>query len=205
MKSAALPILPLQYPLIIFPGSRVTLPVKKALGQQLVTLMQESEAAPVVAAVPILNDESKTSEEYTLNSWGCVARITRLIRPSALNPSETFLVTLHGITRVRLPHTVQIVSNPPEELPYHQVEYLPPEGKAAKDTITTFKGAALNLLDRLVQDAGNNTRRENWARFSAMVEEVSDARAGWLADVMVWSMITDYSDRLGTCCICRTF
>lgn len=197
---STLPVLPLQHPLILLPASRITIPVKKELGQQLISLIQEAEAQPVLAAIPIVNADSQQGELPVLNDWGCVARITRLVRPSALNPSETYLVTLHGLTRVRLARPLKLTSNAPEFMPYHPVEY----GTTQKETkvpnreaIDSFKRASMRLLQKLGQDSGKGSRRDAWSKFSAMVDDISDQRVGWLADVMVGSIISDYSDKLG--------
>ncbi|KLO17734.1 ATP-dependent protease La [Schizopora paradoxa] len=197
---STLAVLPLQHPLILLPASRITIPVKKELGQQLASLIQESEAQPVLAAVPIVNADSAQGEAPVLNEWGCVARITRLVRPSALNPSETYLVTLHGITRVRLARPLKLTSNAPEFMPYHPVEYgstSQKEGQVpTREAIDAFKRSSLRLLEKLGHDSGKGSRRDAWAKFSSMVEDISDQRAGWLADVMVGSIISEYADRL---------
>lgn len=197
---STLAVLPLQHPLILLPASRITIPVKKELGQQLASLIQESEAQPVLAAVPIVNADSAQGEAPVLNEWGCVARITRLVRPSALNPSETYLVTLHGLTRVRLARPLKLTSNAPEFMPYHPVEYgaSQKEGQVpAREAIDAFKRSSLRLLEKLGHDSGKGSRRDAWAKFSSMVDDISDQRAGWLADVMVGSIISEYADRLG--------
>ena len=196
---ATLPVLPLQYPVLLLPASRITVPVKKEVGQQLISLIHESEAQPVVAAVPIINPESAQDEEPVLNEWGTSARIARLVRPSALNPSENFLVTLHGLTRVRLAKPLQIASGTLDEMPYHSVEYPPTEGAPQREQVIAFKGAALRLLDRLKLDAPKGSQKDTWSKFASMVEEISDSRVGWLADVMVAGIIVDYSDRLSEC------
>lgn len=197
---STLAVLPLQHPLILLPASRITIPVKKELGQQLASLIQETEAQPVLAAVPIVNADSAQGEAPVLNEWACVARITRLVRPSALNPSETYLVTLHGLTRVRLARPLKLTSNAPEFMPYHPVEYGAPqkEGQVpAKEVIDAFKRSSLRLLEKLGQDSGKGSRRDAWSKFSSMVEDISDQRVGWLADVMVGSIISEYADKLG--------
>ena len=187
-------ILPLQQPLVILPGARITLPVKRQLGQQLVAHVQDSEAEPVIAVVPIISGDG---EPLKLNDWGCIARIPRLVRPAALNPNETYHLTLHGLTRVRVPKSAELESVKEDELHYAPIEYQKSEGKPKKETVAKFKGAALQLLDRLIQDAKRGAKRENWTRFATLVEDMSDDRTGWLADVMVWSIIQDYSDKLG--------
>lgn len=195
MSTAA--ILPLPYPLIVLPGARITLPVKRQLGQQLVAHVQDSEAQPVVAAVPLVNSSSNGDTSSKLAEWGCIARIARLVRPAALNANETYHLTLHGLTRVRIPKSADTSNVSQDEFHIASIEYPPSEGKPKKETVAKFKSAALQLLDRLIQDAGRGAKRENWARFASLVEDMGDDRTGWLADVMVWSILQDYSDKLG--------
>ena len=206
-------ILPLQHPLVSLPGARISLTLPDDLAHQ----VADAPLGLTLAATPITNPKaSDGSEKPVLNEWACAARVVRLIRPSVLNQSEAFIVTLIGRERVRVKQTrpFSFYSNDSDSgsdssngsrgdgrrrkrLPDFPVEYPPAETTPKREIITEFKGAALKLLDRLVQDAGKGSRREVWSKFATMVEEVSDTRTPWLADVMVWSIITDYNDRLG--------
>ena len=98
-----LPVLPLPYPTILLPAAHITVPVDRELGQALLTLIQESEAQPAVAAIPLLSeprsekdlprlvlDGNQDENATVLNEWGVHARITRLVRPSALNPTQPY-------------------------------------------------------------------------------------------------------------------
>ena len=70
--------------------------------------------------------------------------------------------------------------------------------------VEKFKKAALQMLGRLGQDASKASRRDAWVRFANMVEDITDRRVGWLSDLMVGSIITDYDDRLGEYCPTHT-
>ena len=205
MVMSTLPILPLQQPSILLPASKITVTVKRELGQQLISLIQDSESQPVVVAVPVITAESKEEKDAVVaNEWGTVARIARLVRPSALNPNDTYLVTLHGLSRVRLGRPLNPSSESPEYLHYHPVEYPPSEQAPSKEAVEKFKKAALQMLGRLGQDASKASRRDAWVRFANMVEDITDRRVGWLSDLMVGSIITDYDDRLGEYCPTHT-
>ncbi|THH07574.1 hypothetical protein EW145_g3290 [Phellinidium pouzarii] len=192
---STLPVLPLPYPSLVLPGARVSLHVDAELGQHLAALMQDADTHAVVAAVPIINAESNESAQPIFSEWGCAARITRLMR--MLNKSGKYIVTLYGLARVHLAKPLVIKSDVLVTLPYHPVEYPSNEITPKRETITEFRSAALKLLDRLIQDAGKGTvRRESYDRFATMVEELADARVPWLADIMIYNIISDHSDRL---------
>ena len=105
--TTTLPLFPLDPPQILLPASRLTLPINKQLGHALISLIQESDSdsspgpGPVVAAFPLLHSADDANTPF-LNEWGTAARVVRLIRPSALTPSQPYLVLLQGLTRVRL-------------------------------------------------------------------------------------------------------
>ena len=62
-----------------------------------------------------------------------------------------------------------------------------------------FKSAALRLLDRLAKNAiGQSSRTDAWSKLSGMIEETSEARAAWMADVLVTAVNGEYADKLGT-------
>ncbi|KAH8112093.1 ATP-dependent protease La [Phellopilus nigrolimitatus] len=191
-----LPVLALQYPTVILPGARIALPVDPELGQQLVALMHESDTHPVLAAVPIVNAKSAHGEAPVLGEWGCASRIMRLVRPSALNQSDKYVVSLQGLTRVRLARPIEVTEDTIGSLFQHPVVYPAIETTPGREAVSAFKTAALKMLDQLIEDTGKSSRKEVFTRFATMVEDMSDARVPWLADVMVWSIITDHSDRL---------
>lgn len=133
--SSRLPILPLPHPLILLPASRITIPIPKDLGDALLALIEQSDALPVVAAVPTHPSDanggmggpngSPTQNNSALVNgdaqglggqlaeWGTASRILRLVKPPARNPRQSYLVSLHGLTRVRLlaPYPVSISSH----------------------------------------------------------------------------------------------
>ncbi|EJD04952.1 ATP-dependent protease La [Fomitiporia mediterranea MF3/22] len=191
-----LPILPLPHPTILLPGVSVSVPLNVDLGQHLAAYVQESSGPAVVAAVPIISPNSSEGETPVLNDWGCAARVTRLLRPSALDETEKYIVTLHGLTRVRLAKPLKYKSKKAEDLMSHPVEYPPKESAPGVEVVRAFKAAAFKLLDRLVQDAGRGSRRAGWTRLATMVEEASENRLTWLADIMIWSIVSEYEDRL---------
>ena len=79
------------------------------------------------------------------------------------------------------------------------VEYYPDTNRVpSTESVGVFKGAALRLLDRLAQDASQLSRKEGWLKVAAMVEDVSESRAPWIADVMVAAVNGEYADKLGT-------
>lgn len=190
-------VIPLSYPTIILPGASLSVSLNAEIGQQLVTFMQDLSGPAVLAAVPFTNPKSNEGETPVLSEWGCAVRITRLVRPSALNRTDSYVVSLHGITRLRLAEPLTLKADELESLPLHPFEYPPKETTPNRESVRTFKSAAFKLLDHLVQDAGKSSRREAWTRLANMVEDISDSRATWMADVMVWSIVTDYEDRLG--------
>lgn len=197
MTSSTLPVLLLSHPIILFPASRVTISVSKELGQALAALIQESDSQPVVATIPITNVPVE-GEKLDINDWGTVARIIRLVRPPALHATQPFLLTLHGLTRIRLTHPLRLSTDTSTVLPYHAVEYPPSESVPKKTLVNAFKAAASRLLERLAQDSGRPAKRDAWGKFATMVEDISDQRAGWLADLLVSSINGEYKDRLGT-------
>lgn len=121
----------------------------------------------------------------------------RLIRPPARNPRQPFLISLQGLTRVHL--KPPLILNNKGSLAEQAVDYPDANGVTpSRESVEVFKGAASRLLDRLAKDASQLSRKEGWLKVSAMVEEVSELRAAWMADVMVAAVNGEYSDKLGT-------
>ncbi|CAK5267788.1 unnamed protein product [Mycena citricolor] len=192
-SGSKLPVLPLPHPTILLPGSRLTIPVSNDIGEALVGLIEESDALPVVAAVPVASDDPSTP---TLAEFGTAARILRLVRPSARQSRQSsgFLLTLHGLTRVRLlvPYTPDAEhSFIPWDIQYPQnVKEVPPH-----KVVDAFKHSALRLLDRLAQESGQQ-RRDGYNKVSNMLEDVTDARAAWMADILVGTVNASFEDKL---------
>ncbi|TDL26868.1 ATP-dependent protease La [Rickenella mellea] len=200
MTPSTLPILALSHPLLLLPASRITIPVSKDLAKALVTLVQESDSDPVVAAFPVIpnatNNAISGDNEITINQWGTAARIVRLVRPTLSNPSQPLLLSLHGVTRVRLAQPLKLTTQTLNTLPHHPIISSPPDGTPRHDTVDAFKSAALRLLDRLAQDSSKNGRKEAWIKFASMIEDISDQRAGWAADLLVANINGEFTDRL---------
>ena len=194
MSSAALPVVPLAYPLLLLPTARLTIPVSNAAGELLLDLVQEAEAPPVVAAIPV-----PSADASTLHEWGSAARIVRVVRPPrslARDAQRPYLLTVHGLARIHIPEA----HNPREKLDglsERIVEYPNADGTASAETTATFKAAAIKLLDRLARDAPNDSKRDFYVKLSNMVDEVTTQRAPWLADMLVASLNTEYADKLG--------
>lgn len=176
---------------MLLPTARITLPVPPHMGEALLTLVQESEAQPVIAAVPL------ASPEAPIHSWGTAARITRLIKPPSRNPKQPYLLSLHGISRIRILDPVPPDPAAPQVLSERKVEYAPPDATPSMESVVKFKTAALRLLDHLARDTIQQTKRDTYNKVASMLEEMSDQRAPWMADVMVASINGEYADKLG--------
>ncbi|KAF8548420.1 ATP-dependent protease La [Imleria badia] len=64
------------------------------------------------------------------------------------------------------------------------------------EIVEAFKDAALRLLDRLAKDSVQAHRKDEWLKVASMVEEISDHRAAWMADVLVAAISGQYADKL---------
>lgn len=89
-----------------------------------------------------------------------------------------------------------------DSLVRHAVEYPDANDVPSREAVEVFKGAALRLLERLAKDASQLPRKEAWLKVSAMLDEISDSRATWMADVMVAAINGEYSDKLGASPTC---
>ena len=200
-SSTTLPVLALPHPLILLPTARITLPVQRATGDALLQLVQQSDTQPLVAAVPL------SSPDASLNSWGTVARIVRLIRPPARNPKQPFLLSLLGVARVRIP------AEDGAELAGHDgvlergVEYPEPEGTPSMESVVKFKAASLKLLDVLAKETSQQAKRDTYRKVADMLEDTADEKTPWMADVLVASVNGEYADKLGAYLLifCGTF
>lgn len=172
------------------------MPVSKDLGESILALIEESDALPVVAAIPITNS---VPSEPVLADWGTAARVLRLVKPPARNPRQPYLVSLHGLTRVRL-------LTPKSELPpglvsapltLHDIEYPSSEKVPSREVVDKFKQSALRLLDRLARDSVQQTRKDGYHKIAGMLDDITDARAPWMADILVGTINGEYNDKLG--------
>jgi hypothetical protein len=161
----------------------------------LIRLFDSSVANPVLAAVPFVQHEGTT----TLNEWGVTARIARFVRPRA-HSDEPFLLTLTGITRIRLTSTSTSTSDASPPLSHVTVVHPPPDAHSppASDIVQEFKTAAIRLLERYAQDASQSVRkRESWARIAHVVDETGQSKAAALADAIVSVVGAEHPDKLG--------
>src|SRR6267154_2487478 len=100
LSHSRLPLISLPYPLILLPSARLTSPISNNQADALIRLSNSSITNPLFAAVPFVQHDGTTS----LHQWGVTARIARVVRPRAQS-DEPYLLTLAGITRIRLTNT----------------------------------------------------------------------------------------------------
>ena len=218
---STLPLIPLPYPLILLPGARATFPISHKQADALVRLLDSSLSNPVLAAVPLVQQEGRT----TLNRWGVTAHIARFVRPRP-HSDEPYLLTLTGTARIRLandhpplPASVTQMSstessnngattdagnagNALDALLLSRVDVVrpPPDAQSppTPDVVQDFKAAAIRLLERFAQDASQSARkRESWSRIAHLVDETEPSRAAALADAIVSAISADNTDKLG--------
>ena len=206
-SSSRLPVLALPYPLILLPTARLTVPIGRTLADKLLAILQDSESTqPVLAVVPVppLADSSlanSSSPPHTGPVHGTTARIIRLVRARTLSapgaPRHPYLLSLHGLARVRLAHPLDADSQTLDSLSERAVVNPAADQVPPRETVDAFKDAALRLLDRLAKDSVQLQRKDEWLRVAVMVEEIADHRSTWMADVLVAAINGDYQDKLG--------
>ena len=188
---ALLPVLTLPHPLILLPTARTQLSLEEDVGSKLIDLVQSSESQLVIGTVPC-------SPSSNLHSWGTLARIVRIVRPVARASQRLYHVTLHGLSRVHYPDIDHSESVSPNELVELHAEHPKSDGAPESTWVTPFRAAAAKLLENLAQDATQQSRRDVYVKISHMIEEVSDDRTPWMADVIVAGINKlDYNDKLG--------
>ncbi|KAI4524395.1 ATP-dependent protease La [Schizophyllum commune Tattone D] len=186
--TARLPVIPLPHPLILLPASRLSLPISTELGEALLGLISESDSLPIIAAVPVVDNEAQSLAEV-----GTCARVLRLVKPTSRNAKDPYLVALHGLSRVRLPAGPR--SSPPD-LCAHPVEYEVATNKVPKSaSVDRFRTSALRLLDGLARTAKAHAKRETYAKMASVLEAAPDPKTPWMADLLMGSMNTDYDDK----------
>jgi len=196
MTTSKLPILVLPHSLILLPASRVTIPVSNEIGEFLLSLIDESDTLPIVAAIPTPNVSPNPGEEPSLSEWGTAARVVRLVKPAVRNLRQSYLVSLHGLTRVRFIHS-SIKKPSVDVLSTHDVEYPPSEKVPSAEAVDRFKQSALRLLDRLAKDSVQQSRREGYHKIANMLDDIANARTPWMADLLIGSINSEYADKLG--------
>ncbi|OAX40690.1 ATP-dependent protease La [Rhizopogon vinicolor AM-OR11-026] len=209
-SSPRLPVLPLPHPLILLPTARLTFPISRSLAEAILTLLDDADATqPLLAAIPVPGPsegdghDSQFDVSSAINSlptYGTAARVVRLVRPRSSSspgaPRQPYLLSLHGLTRIRLASPLQIDTTSLDTLPIHKVLYPSAEGTPSRETVEAFKDAALSLLDRLAKDSVQPQRKDDWLRVAALVEDISEQRAAWMADVLVAAISGQYGDKL---------
>ncbi|KAH9056835.1 ATP-dependent protease La [Lactarius vividus] len=193
MEQPTLPLIILPFPLVLLPGARATFPIPANLADALLRLIESSPSNPILAAVPLVQNEGNTA----VHKWAVTARITRFVRPRA-NSDEPHLLTLTGIARVRLTDPPQVV-NDPLPLPRLDVSHPPPDSDSppAADVVQDFKAAAIRLLERFSQDTSQSARkRESWTRIAHLVEESEPHKAAALADAIISAVGAEHADKL---------
>lgn len=210
-SSPRLPVLLLPHPLILLPAARLTIPISRVLAEAILTLLDDSDSAqPLLAAIPIpaSSDAGSPDSAFDVSSainslptYGTAARVVRLVPPRTLSspgaPRQPYLLSLHGLTRIRLVSPLQMDTTSLDTLPLHKVLYPSAEGTPSKGTVEAFKDAALSLLDRLAKDSVQPQRKEDWLRIAGIVEDISEQRAAWMADVLVAAVSGQSGDKLG--------
>jgi ATP-dependent Lon protease len=127
----------------------------------------------------------------------------RLTRPSPLQPSQPFLLSLQGISRFQFAdshHGAVSLKDIRGELRRFPIIYPPEDHKQppSPETTRVFKEAAITLLNRLNIDAGDSSvKKEAWSKLSELIEEVGEDKACWYADVMVGAVNGEYVEKLG--------
>ena len=201
MATSKLSVLALPHPIILLPASRSTLPVAKEIGESLLSIIEESDTLPIVAAIPLTAPSTLDGVEFSLSEWGTAARVLRLVKPPARNPRQPYIVMLHGLTRVRLIHTSEskkkLTSDDLLHMPVLDVEYAPPEKLPSHEGVEKFKQSALRLLDRLAKDSPQQSRKEGFHKLTNMLDDTADARIPWMADFLIGTVSGEYNDKLG--------
>ncbi|TBU30927.1 ATP-dependent protease La [Dichomitus squalens] len=188
--STLIPVLTLPHPVVLLPTARIQLPLDEATGTRLIELVQRSDVQPVVGTVPCTSSS-------TIHSWGTAARVVRIVRPISQSSKRLYHVTLHGLSRIHFPDTKSQAPFSPNELIELKAEYPKADGPSSQEIIMPFRAAASKLLESLAQDATQQSRRDVYVKISHMIEEVSDDRAPWMADVIIASINKlEYEDKL---------
>src|SRR3984957_5544078 len=177
--TTSLPLIGLSYPTILFPSSKITIPVNKEIAQYL-----SSHSTPLIAAVPI-------SQNNSLSEYATVSRLLRI------TPTDPYFISLHGLSRVQLISPIPSLQSLQFQPLQHQVQYPPPSDiPPDPDILAKFKDAALRLLDRLARDSTTYVKRDAYLKLASMIDELVDQRPSWLADVFASSVPGEYSDKL---------
>ncbi|KAL1938944.1 hypothetical protein VTO73DRAFT_11097 [Trametes versicolor] len=188
--STLIPVLTLPQPLVLLPTARLQTFLDEQAGLKLVQLVQRSDAQLVIGTALC----TSTSEIF---SWGTGARVVRVVRTVSRSLDKAYQVTLHGLSRLHYPDTQSGAPFSPSDVVELRADRPKDEGPASHEAVATFRAAATKLLDHLAQDANHQSRRDVYVKISHMLEEVSDDRTPWMADVIVAGINKlDYNDKL---------
>ncbi|KAK7441801.1 hypothetical protein VKT23_016463 [Stygiomarasmius scandens] len=204
-RPTELPVLPLPYPYILLPASRVTIPLPSDVGEALLALVEKSDTLPIVAAVPATNASSQPS----FARYGTAARVLRLVQPPSTSrrnkQPQIYLASLHGLTRVCLEggydQELQVLRQPvtPSQRPNLAIQPISYPSTAqitdtkgtdtsdttavpSRDAIIKFKMTALKVLQYLAQSVQQQARKDAYLKIAAMLEELKDDVAEDLED-----------------------
>src|SRR5688572_17697371 len=134
MTSSTLPVLVLPHPIVLLPASRFTVPVSKDIGEAILSLIEDSDTLPVIAAIPVVAPTTESSNEVVLSDWGTAARVLRLVKPASRSPRQPYLLSLQGLTRVRLiAPKAEAFASALSELVTHDIEYPPTESVPSRE------------------------------------------------------------------------
>jgi ATP-dependent Lon protease len=159
------PVLPLAHPRILFPTSRLTVPVDRDTALAIQALLQEKpDGRPHILAVPSLSQSDDDRSAPQLADMGTVARVIRVVKTPATRGNDfVYFVLLHGVgARAHL--------TPPLHLPTDgslaRVKATPVDDAQAPSNhlIEPFRSAALVMLTRLAADPSQSSRNEGWRK-----------------------------------------
>lgn len=192
-SNVQLPVIPLPHPQVLLPNGRVSLLISRAVGDHLLSLVEESNGPTIVAAIPIVTPPTGASDPV-LSEYGVTAKVVRL-GPSPNGHSEhAYYLTIAGLARIHLPHGLHLTTAQLNALTHCAAEY-PPDGLApSRITLESTKAAAINLLDKLSK---SGPKKEYWFRMMHFVEGIDDSRIVWLADAMASAIDAEFNDKLG--------
>ncbi|KAI0830162.1 ATP-dependent protease La [Trametes gibbosa] len=187
---SSISVLTLPQPLVLLPTARLQLFLDDNVGSNLVDLVQRSGPQLVVGTAAC----AAPSEVYP---WGTGARIVRVVRTVSRSSDKAYQVTLHGLSRLHYPDAQSRAPFSPNDLVELSVERPPADVSPSQEAVAGFRAAATKLLEHLAQDANHQSRRDVYVKISHMLEEVSDDRTPWMADVIVAGINKlDYNDKL---------
>lgn len=191
--SSSIPVLTLPQPLVLLPTARLQLFLEEHVGLKLVDLVQHSGAHLVIGTAPC-------ASSYEVHSWGTGARVVRVVRTVSRSPDKAYQVTLHGLSRLHYPDPQSGGPFRPNDLVELNVERPEADVPPSQEAVAAFRTAATKLLEHLARDANHQSRRDVYVKISHMLEEVSDDRTPWMADVIVAGINKlDYNDKLSEC------